>query len=336
MNGKPTRATVAKKAGVSLSTVSYVLNDSRYVSPKLRKRVVDAIEALNYCPDMAARSMVTKQTKILSIVANDITNSMYGDIITAFEREAVKREYFVNICTGQLSLKEYIKIMLARRIDGLFFASVPDKVSVKDIDMLAHNGVSIACGNYLLSDEKRINRVELDYRSGVKQALEYFAAHGHTKIAYLNGMTEGNPLDDKCKAFKELSGSMFGDKNPRIEYGYGANRLTDSEGREIVRRLLNRYPDVTAILCYSDLMAYGAMQGIRDAGLSVPDDISVIGFENQITSKFTSPPLSSIAFDASEFSGKVIDILIEHFKTGKVSSALVPMHLVERNSVGKI
>lgn len=336
MNGKPTRATVAKKAGVSLSTVSYVLNDSRYVSPKLRKRVADAIEALNYCPDMAARSMVTKQTKILSIVANDISNSMYGDIIMAFEREAVRRGYFVNICTGQLSLQEYIKMMLARRIDGLFFASVPDKVSVKDIDVLVTNGVSIACGNYLLPDEARVNRVEFDYHSGVKQALEHFAAQGHTKIAYLNGMEEGNPLDDKCKAFREISLQMFGEANPCIEYGYGANRLTDVEGREIVRRLLEHYPDVTAILCYSDLMAFGAMQGIHDAGKSVPDDVSVIGFENQMASKFTNPPLSSIAFDAAEFSGRVIDILIEHFKTGEAKSALVPMHLVERESVRKI
>lgn len=336
MNGKPTRATVAKKAGVSLSTVSYVLNDSRYVSPKLRKRVTDAIDALNYCPDMAARSMVTKQTKILTIVANDIANSMYGDIIMAFEREAVKRGYFVNICSGQLSLQEYIKMMLARRIDGLFFASVPDKVHQKDIDILVQNGVSIACGNYLLPNEKRVNRVEFDYRSGVKQALEYFAAMGHTKIAYINGFEENNPLDDKCVAFREIMKSMFGQDDPRIEYGYGANKLTDHEGRELAVRLLRKYPDTTAMLCYSDLMAYGAIQGIRDTGKSVPNDISVIGFENQATSKFTNPPLSSLGFDSGEFAKQVIDILLEHIKTGEVGSALVPMRLVKRESVRKI
>ena len=160
---KITRATVAKKAGVSVSTVSYVLNTSRYVSPKLTQKVMDAVEELGYAPDMAARSMVTKRSRILTIIANDLTNSMYGEIVMAIEREAVKRGYFINICSGQLPLKEYVKTMIGRRIDGVYFASVPGKVSVEDIEQLLDNDIAIACGNYLLPDEKRVNRVEVNY-----------------------------------------------------------------------------------------------------------------------------------------------------------------------------
>lgn len=109
---KITRATVAQKAGVSISTVSYVLNKSRYVSPKLTKRVKDAIDALGYTPDMAARSMVTQKSQMLTIIANDLANSMYGEIVMAIERAAVARGYFINICSGQLPLKEYIRIGL--------------------------------------------------------------------------------------------------------------------------------------------------------------------------------------------------------------------------------
>lgn len=91
---KITRATVAKKAGVSVSTVSYVLNTSRYVSPKLTQKVMDAVEELGYAPDMAARSMVTKRSRILTIIANDLTNSMYGEIVMAIEEGSGQARVF--------------------------------------------------------------------------------------------------------------------------------------------------------------------------------------------------------------------------------------------------
>ena len=203
---KITRAMVARKAGVSVSTVSYVLNTSRYVSPKLTEKVMAAVEELGYTPDMAARSMVKKRSQILTIIANDLTNSMYGELLMAIEHEAVQRGYFINMCSGQLPLKEYIKSMIGRRVDGVFFASVPDKVTETDINQMLSNDIVVACGNYILPGEKRINRVEVDYDSGIKQAVQHLIGLGHKEIVYLNGLREGEGIDLKCKAMKATDG----------------------------------------------------------------------------------------------------------------------------------
>ena len=102
-NLKATRAMVAERAGVSVATVSYVLNNTRYVSPKLRDRINKAIEELNYHPDMIARSMVKKESRMLTIIANNLSNSMYGEIIMEFEKAAMAKGYFTNICSGYLN-----------------------------------------------------------------------------------------------------------------------------------------------------------------------------------------------------------------------------------------
>ena len=288
---KITRATVAKKAGVSVSTVSYVLNTSRYVSPKLTQKVMDAVEELGYAPDMAARSMVTKRSRILTIIANDLTNSMYGEIVMAIEREAVKRGYFINICSGQLPLKEYVKTMIGRRIDGVYFASVPGKVSVEDIEQLLDNDIAIACGNYLLPDEKR--------------------------NAFIEFMKEQ------------------GEEEPSVLYGFGADSLTDKEGRLLAQQLVRKYPDATAVICYSDLMAYGVLQQLRAFGFRVPQDISVVGIENNITSNFTNPPLTSLSFDRNEFARAIVECLLGEIEGGQLSRRLVKMQLCVRESTAK-
>lgn len=331
---KITRATVAKKAGVSVSTVSYVLNTSRYVSPKLTQKVMDAVEELGYAPDMAARSMVTKRSRILTIIANDLTNSMYGEIVMAIEREAVKRGYFINICSGQLPLKEYVKTMIGRRIDGVYFASVPGKVSVEDIEQLLDNDIAIACGNYLLPDEKRVNRVEVNYGGGIKQAVKHLIGLGHKKIVYLDGFEKDYVPDEKRNAFIEFMKEQ-GEEEPSVLYGFGADSLTDKEGRLLAQQLVRKYPDATAVICYSDLMAYGVLQQLRAFGFRVPQDISVVGIENNITSNFTNPPLTSLSFDRNEFARAIVECLLGEIEGGQLSRRLVKMQLCVRESTAK-
>ena len=329
---KATRAMVAKRAGVSVSSVSYILNDTRYVSPKLKEKVYKAIEELNYYPDMVARSMVTKESKMLTIIANNLLNSMYGEIIMEFEKAAMEKGYFVNICSGLFSLKQYVGMMLARRIDGLYYASLPEKVEPSDINNLLNNDVSIVCGNYLLPHEDRVNRVDIDYYGGMELAIEHLVGLKHKNIVYLNGFQQDFEMDVKGKAFLEIMKSRYGQEEPKVIYGFGTDKLTDIEGKILLNTLLQKYPDTTAIICYSDLMAYGVLQELHRMRISVPEDISVIGIENLNTSQFTYPPLTSLSFERSEFSKKVVDIMIENIKTKKIKSGLVPMNLCVRES----
>lgn len=331
---KITRATVAQKAGVSISTVSYVLNKSRYVSPKLTKRVKDAIDALGYTPDMAARSMVTQKSQMLTIIANDLANSMYGEIVMAIERAAVARGYFINICSGQLPLKEYIRTMIGRRIDGVFFASVPGKVEVRDIDNLIENNVAIVCGNYLLPQENRVSRVDIDYEGGMKQAITHLKGLGHKNIAYIDGFVKDYELDEKRNSFLRYMKEM-GETKPRLVYGFGPEKLTDVEGRLLAQQLIRKFPDTTAVICYSDLMAYGVLQQLHSFGFRVPEEISVVGIENNITSNFTNPPLTSLSFDRNEFAIEVIDALIRQIEEGELTQKRVQMQLCVRDSTAR-
>ena len=331
---KITRAMVARKAGVSVSTVSYVLNASRYVSPKLTEKVMAAVEELGYTPDMAARSMVKKRSQILTIIANDLTNSMYGELLMAIEHVAVQRGYFINMCSGQLPLKEYIKLMIGRRVDGVYFASVPDKVAETDINQMLSNDIVVACGNYILPGEKRINRVEMDYDSGIKQAVQHLIGLGHKEIVYLNGLREGEGIDLKCKAFIRYM-NEFGLDSSKIVYGYGSGKLTDKEGRILTEKLVRKYPEATAVICYSDSMAYGALQQLRAFGFSVPNDISVVGCENLIASNFTNPPLTTLSFDRNEFACAVVDALLGEIETGNVCEKIVKMQICVRESTAK-
>lgn len=332
---KVTRATVAQKAGVSVSTVSYVLNKSRYVSPKLTERVNNAINELGYSPDMAARSMVTQKSQMLTIIANDLANSMYGEIVMAIERVAVARGYFINICSGQLPLKEYIRTMIGRRIDGVFFASVPGKVEERDIDNLIENEVAIVCGNYLLPQENRVNRVDIDYEGGIKQAIKHLRGLGHKNIAYIDGFDKYYELDEKRISFLHYM-KEAGELNPRLIYGFGPEKLTDVEGRLLAQQLIRKYPDTTAVICYSDLMAYGVLQQLNAFGFRVPEEISVVGIENNITSKFTAPPLTSLSFDRNEFAVEVVDALIRQIETGELSQKRVGMQLCVRGSTARV
>ena len=120
-----------------------------------------------------------------------------------------------------------------------------------------------------------------------------------------------------------------------IIYGYGTERLTDVEGRLLAQQLVRKFPQATAVICYSDLMAYGVLQQLRSFGFRIPEDISVVGIENNITSDFTNPPLSSLSFDRNEFARAVVSSLLGEIEKGEISEKLVKMEMCVRESTAK-
>lgn len=332
---KVTRADVARHARLSVATVSYVLNNSRGVSKKSREKVLAAVKQLNYHPDMAARTMVMNESRMITVIANDLSNSMYGEIIIEIEKAAMRKGYFVTICSGSLALSEYLNIILARRIDAVFIASIPSKVSSNDIKAFIDNGVRVICGNYLLGDSKNIHRLDVDYRNGIKLALEYLKAHGHTKISYLNGFRENYELDERFHAFCEVMSELFPSEPLRVVFNpEGPEMMMETEGAVIAEQMLKIYPETTAVLCSSDFIAFGALNCFLERGIKVPEDISVIGMENTIIGKFSNPPLTSVSFSREEFGKKVVDIVVKSGVSEDVQSEHVEMEICERKSVG--
>ncbi len=329
---KITRAMVAERAGVSLPMVSYVINNSHPVSEKTKKKVLQAIEELNYVPDAAAQSMVTKHSKSFMVVSNSITNPMYGEIILEFEKTAFSYGYSTLICSGYLDLGKYVPSIVAKRVEGLYFASVPGKVKQCDIDYLIENKIKICCGNYLLPNENRVNRIDLDYDDGMRQIVEYLVRLGHKKIIYANGFNEDYELDVRRDAF--IRYALEGKKQDgRIFYGNNLGNMNVSEGYELGKKILSSGVKFDACVCVSDMFAYGVMKAFREGGLRIPEDVSVVGFENLTFSEIISPRLTSVSFSRAEFSSTLVRQLIGSLKSDTISKELIPVEICERDSV---
>lgn len=145
-SNKPNRALVAERAGVSIATVSCVLNNTRTFSPETREKVLAAVKELKYVPDMAARSMKTNQSYQFAVIINDISNPMFLQLVSELEKQGIKHNYFLNICGGYADFEVYVNQLIARRIDGVFLAVKLNKLDSKLLDKLVDNGVRIVSG----------------------------------------------------------------------------------------------------------------------------------------------------------------------------------------------
>lgn len=198
---KVTRTDVAKLAGVSTATVSYVLNGSRSMSEKTRKLVLDAVEQLNYKPDMIARSMTKNETRQLSFMVNDATNPFYGEIIVGFENAAMERGYFVNICTGNKNINDYFDNYIARRVDGVFIAAIPYKFDMAKLYSLTDNGIRVVVSGNTDVDLKRVSSIESDYVTAMDKAVSYLYGLGHREISYLSGLSRKFQFDHRIDGY---------------------------------------------------------------------------------------------------------------------------------------
>ena len=198
---KVTRTDVAKLAGVSTATVSYVLNGSRSMSEKTRKLVLDAVEQLNYKPDMIARSMTKNETRQLSFMVNDATNPFYGEIIVGFENAAMERGYFVNICTGNKNINDYFDNYIARRVDGVFIAAIPYKFDMAKLYSLTDNSIRVVVSGNTDVDLKRVSSIESDYVTAMDKAVSYLYGLGHREMAYLSGLSRKFQFDHRIDGY---------------------------------------------------------------------------------------------------------------------------------------
>lgn len=312
-----TREDVAREAGVSNATVSYVLNGTRHFSDATVQRVHAAVKKLGYKPDMIARSMVKSETHQLGIVFDNILNPYYGEIVLGFENEAVKNGYFINICSGQNNLDGYFDTFISRRIDGLLILALPDKFHIEKLYDLADAGIKIVSGGIDNIDLKRISLLDGNYGEGMLLAYNHLYDLGHRKIIYLSALQGIEQSDSRERVFlKELE--KHGVSNPRqnvvkldLLYKSGIN-----DGYQIAKKLLMSGKEFTAVICTNDLMAIGAIKAFHEAGLSVPKDISVVGFDNLIYSQCWSPSITSVSHNTQDFGKKACEMLLNNIRSG--------------------
>lgn len=327
-----TRNDVAKKAEVSVATVSHVINNSKYVSPELKEKVNEAIRVLNYKPNMVARSLVTKITKHVGIIVNDITNPYYGEIAQGMEEVAHKHGYIISLCLASGDSDSYLASIKQRQMDGIFMATTRNEdFNREQFQNLVDSGIAVVNGHGVGSE------VNFAYKKAIYNLVKYLVDLGHKRIGYLSGISLDLPGNDRYVLYKEaLEKNGIDFDNRWAVDGMYPYKTDNRSGYEAMNHLLGRDTRVTAVITTNDYMAFGAIKAVREAGLEVPEDISVAGCDDVFLAECIDPPLTTIRVPKKELGRQAMYMLISAINEKKNSSLMLEADLVIRGSTGLV
>ncbi|MEO7599922.1 MAG: LacI family DNA-binding transcriptional regulator [Opitutus sp.] len=326
----PTMSDVAKRCGVTASTVSRVLSGTKYVAPATRELVVRAMEELNFHRDSHARRLARGRSDFLGLIISNIENPFYPGLIKAFETAALERGFEVLLCTTNydpVRTAQAFRRMIENKSPGV--AVMTSRVDSGMAQKLAARGVASV---FLDSDGTGPlkSNIRIDYAKGAGEAVRYLHTLGHRRFALIAG-----PQDRASHAaFRravEAALRGFGLKLIVVE---GTN---DAEsGAEAVTRLLTGAKLPTAVLCSNDVTALGAIRAFHRSGLRVPTDVSVVGADDIPFAALAHPPLTTVRIPRERLGVLALEILREMLATPakRPREALLPTDLVIRESTG--
>lgn len=324
---------VARLAGVSRATVSYVINNGpRPVSPQTRAKVIEAIRQLNYQPNAVARNLRLQRTSTLGLIVPDTHNPYFSEVARGIEAVAFERGYTVVICHSSAQLErelQYVDMLLAQRVAGVIW--IPGTADFAPYKKLKENNVKTVVIDRIIPDES-ITAVMADNFHGGYLATEHLIQLGHERIGYIG---RSNDLSHSRQRFEGYQAALQA-HNIRFEEGYvvqGGYVLDD--GRRAVRQLLSLERPPTALFAYNDMMAIGALRALHEAGLRVPEDFSVVGFDDIAQAEFTCPALTTVHLPKSEMGERgahLLISLIEKQKPAKSLTSPLQVQLIVRES----
>ena len=321
------RSDIAKRAGVSEAVVSYVLNNSNYVSAQKRQAVLEAVRELGYTPNPFARSMKTGKTYCFAIVADDIRHEMFAEMLYYMEHFSFDYGYSVMLCSARYD-DGFINRLAARRFDGIFLTS--NGFSSQQINRIAQEGASgvlFQSRTYAGLDQRVIVQ-NIDFRKAVLVAVERLLSLGHRRIGFIQpylynvGCSRENPL--RAQSFVE---AMAGRGEGCICSCVGSYSEISAWAVQKARE------GVTAFIASNDTEAAHVLKGLQASGLTVPADVSIIGLDDTFASSITTPSITTVGFNKKEFVMTLIDNLIHAAKGRPVENRCFDVSLVERESL---
>lgn len=320
---------VAQKAGVSVATVSRVLNNGPSVSPKTRLKVENAIKELKYEPSMLGRNLRNSESRLLLVLIPSISNPFYTEIIKGIENIAINHDYNILLCeTDSNPQREniYFNMVKNKLADGII--SMDPTVNRKKLNELAENHSIILCSEY--EEGGSIPYVTIDNELAAYHAIKHLIKIGNKKIAMINA-------DEKYlytrqrrrgyeRALKEFNLPI------RTEWIYNTEKLDFESGVHAMRMLLQLKERPTAVFAVSDTLAIGALKEINVGGLKVPEEIAVVGFDKIGFSNMTNPTLTTVAQPMYKMGCTAANMLINRIKGNKVENIVLDHELVIRQS----
>ncbi len=323
---------VAKHAGVSPKTVSNVINNWPYISDSTREKVQRSIEELDYRPSGLASSLRTGRTNTIGVMIPDITNPFFGQFIRGCEDVLYNAGYSILLCnTNENSTKErwYLETLVKRGVDGIL--TVGSRSTAEVLYSIIHNEIPVvAVDPPSLHDNTTV--IDIDNIGGAKIAVEHLIRLGHKRIAHLGG-----PIQ-RMAAYNRLQGYLQALENAKIAYDEALVLQCDPTIRGGFHAALNLIParKPTALFCYNDLMAVGAMVACRELDLKIPRDIAIVGFDDIAISSLVEPALTTVRVRQYHVGRMASDLLLERLSGKENAQRHVefPVELVIRNSCG--
>lgn len=326
---------VARAAGVSTATVSRVLAGLGGARADTQRRVLDATRELDYRPSEIARALKRRSTQTLGLIVTDIENPYFPQLVRSVEDAARAEGYSILLCNAANDPERevfYLELLAERRVDGLIIAA--SSLGVRHLEWLTAPRLPVVLVNTAAPDVD-LPSITSDNHAGGRLAVEHLLGLGHRRFGYLMAPPRNVDGPDRLAGVRAaLADAGLGDGAPTVTTG----EPLVGGGETAMLEMLDRAPDVSAIVAYNDLMAIGALRALRQRGRQVPVDVSVVGFDDVAFAAYVEPPLTTIAQGTVEMGRWAVAQMARRLRSGDepgaAASVRLPVRLVVRGSSG--
>lgn len=340
MKGKPTSFDIAYHAGVSQATVSRALRGSPLVSAETRRRIQAIAKQLNYKVDKNASNLRRQHSVTLALLLfedptsdDSLINPFFLSMLGSITRACARQGYDLLISFQQLSDDWHADYQDSHKADGLILLGYGDYLVARSkLEGLVEQGTHFVRWGAVVEGQPGIS-IGCDNNQGGRAITEHLLAQGRRDIAFIGDISPGCPeFSDRyrgyCTALREAGIAV----DPELQVD--AADSTETVGQRAMRQLLARGPRLDAVFAASDLMAIGAMRALEEAGLKVPRDVAVVGFDDIPVAGLTNPPLTTVAQDTKRAGELLVETLIHQIRNEPTSSVMLPARVVVRRSCG--
>lgn len=332
----PTMNDVAKEAGVSVATVSRVINGTDGVSKKLQQRVERAMEKLHYHPSSLARSFRQQKSMVIGVLVPLLEHPSYSRMASAIEKKLFTYGYRAWICNSEEDEErenDYIEMLLRQRVDGIIINS--SARTPQYLSELQENGIPIVMFDRILNDFE-CNQVFCDNSLGGYTGIRHLVELGHKRIGVVAAPSYPEPIIRRIQGTRDAIKEFGIDDDPQLLV-VGNTQLFDM-GYNAARKLLNLSQPPSAIFALTDVTAVGVMHAAAELGLRIPDELSVIGYDDLPIAQYVLPPLTTVAQPIIKMGEIAVDLLLKQIENPDLKSerAVLPTQLVIRKSTVRL
>ncbi len=323
---------IAEKAGVSVNTVSRVLNNKPDISKETREKILRIAKELGYIKNITASSLRSNQTKIVGVILEDITNLFFAEVMKGMEAAARKYGYqllLMNTGTDPKKQREAIQTLLERRVEGILITPTEDGLS--DFERLSHINVpAVIVGRHI--ERLQLDEIHSDEVKGGYLATKHLLLRGRKKILFINSVPENSAArmreEGYRKALREANVHLPEDyiivsSEPNMEAGYDA-----------VLKAIEKKLDFDGIFCYNDMFAFGAMRALEELGKRVPQDVAVVGYDDVAFASYYRPALTTIRINKFGMGFEAFKLLLQRLtgRRKKPKRVVLDVELIVRES----